>query len=165
MRTGLPGFLVFPDKLRVSLFPDWFPRYAWTAAKSARYDLVGSRVYACLSVTCHLRFWQNDRGLLRATDVARGWNGHQIKDSSQSSLWRRKFARRSLRESHSRPFDHESGALPTRYPGTTCTGLVYVCPQRNVKKKRKRNTDPIRYHRMCAMLGLNTRCWEVGSWT
>ena len=27
------------------------------------------KVYACLVVTCHLRFWQNDRGLLRATAV------------------------------------------------------------------------------------------------
>ena len=25
------------------------------------------KVYACLAVTCHLRLWQNDRGLLRAT--------------------------------------------------------------------------------------------------
>ena len=24
-------------------------------------------VYACLAVTCHLHFWQNDRDLLRAT--------------------------------------------------------------------------------------------------
>ena len=24
------------------------------------------KVYACLAVTCHLRFWQNDWGLLRA---------------------------------------------------------------------------------------------------
>ena len=30
------------------------------------------KVYACLAVTCHLRFWQNDRGLLRATAVTRG---------------------------------------------------------------------------------------------
>ena len=34
------------------------------------------KVYACLAVTCHLRFWQNDRGLLRATAVTRGWNGY-----------------------------------------------------------------------------------------
>ena len=27
------------------------------------------KVYACLAVTCHLHFWQNDRDLLRATDV------------------------------------------------------------------------------------------------
>ena len=28
------------------------------------------KVYACLAVTCHLHFWQNDRGLLRATATA-----------------------------------------------------------------------------------------------
>ena len=27
------------------------------------------KVYACLAVTCHLYFWQNDRGLLHATVV------------------------------------------------------------------------------------------------
>ena len=27
-----------------------------------------------LALTCHLHFWQNDRGLLRATAVTRGWN-------------------------------------------------------------------------------------------
>ena len=35
------------------------------------------RVYACLAVTCHLHFWQNDRDLLRATAVTRGWNGYR----------------------------------------------------------------------------------------
>ena len=35
------------------------------------------KVYACLAVTCHLHFWQNDRDLLRATAVTRGWNGYQ----------------------------------------------------------------------------------------
>ena len=34
-------------------------------------DYVGSRVNACLSVTCHLHFLQNDRGLLRSTAVTR----------------------------------------------------------------------------------------------
>ena len=34
------------------------------------------KVYACLAVTCHLRFWRNDWGLLRATVVTRGWNGY-----------------------------------------------------------------------------------------
>ena len=37
------------------------------------------KVYACLAVTCHLRFWQNDRGLLFATAVTRGWNGYRNK--------------------------------------------------------------------------------------
>ena len=34
------------------------------------------KVYACLAVTCHLHFWQNDRDLLRATAVTKGWNGY-----------------------------------------------------------------------------------------
>ena len=29
-------------------------------------------MYACLAVTCHLHFWQNDRDLLRATAVNMG---------------------------------------------------------------------------------------------
>ena len=29
-------------------------------------------VHACLAVTCHPHFWQNDRDLLRATAVTRG---------------------------------------------------------------------------------------------
>ena len=36
-------------------------------------------VYACLAVTCHLHFWQDDRDLLRATAVTRGWNGYRNK--------------------------------------------------------------------------------------
>ena len=37
------------------------------------------KVYACLAVTCHLHFWQNDRDFLRATVVTRGWNGYRNK--------------------------------------------------------------------------------------
>ena len=35
------------------------------------------KVYACLAVICHLHFWQNDRDLLRATAVTRGWNRYR----------------------------------------------------------------------------------------
>ena len=34
-------------------------------------------MYACLGVTYHSHFWQNDRGLLRALAVTREWNGHR----------------------------------------------------------------------------------------
>ena len=57
------------DELRVSSFPDRFPHCAWTAAQSAHSDFVGSKAYACLGLICHLRFWQNVRGLLRANSV------------------------------------------------------------------------------------------------
>ena len=34
-------------------------------------------MHACLAVTCHRHFGQNDRDLLRATAVTWGWNGYQ----------------------------------------------------------------------------------------
>ena len=40
-------------------------------------------VYACLAVTFHQDFWQNDRDLLRATAVTRGRNGYGNKASAQ----------------------------------------------------------------------------------
>ena len=69
------------------------------------------KVYACLAVTCHLHFWQNDRDLLRATAVTRGGTDTEIRDSTESWPWRRKLSRHSSRDSNPRPFNHESGAL------------------------------------------------------
>ena len=43
-----------------------------------------------------------------------GWNGHRIRVSTQSWLWRRKFSRRSCRDLNSQPFDHESDALTNK---------------------------------------------------
>ena len=74
-------------------------------------DFVGSRVYGYLGVVYHLHFWHHDQGLLRATAVTRGWNGHRIRVSTRNLRWRRKFSRRSCRDSNSQSFDHESGAL------------------------------------------------------
>ena len=58
-----------PDKLHLSLFLDRFPRYTHRAAESAHSNFIGSGLYACLSVTCHLHFGQNELGLLCATAV------------------------------------------------------------------------------------------------
>ena len=49
------------------------------------------RVYACLTVTCHLHFWQNDRDLLRATAVTRGWNGYRNKSQRRKSTLEKKL--------------------------------------------------------------------------
>ena len=49
------------------------------------------KVYACLAVTCHLHFWQNDRDLLRATAVARGWNGYRNKSQHRKSTLEKKI--------------------------------------------------------------------------
>ena len=49
------------------------------------------KVHACLAVTCHLHFWQNDRDLLRATAVTRGWNGYQNKSHHRKSTLEKKI--------------------------------------------------------------------------
>ena len=49
------------------------------------------KVCACLAVTCHLRFWQNDRGLLRATAVTRGWNGYRNKSQHRKLTTEKKI--------------------------------------------------------------------------
>ena len=71
-------------------------------------------MYACLAVTCHLHFWQNDRDFFTCycgnTGVERI---PKIRVSTESRPLRRKFSRRSSRDSNPRPFNHESGALTT----------------------------------------------------
>ena len=49
------------------------------------------KVYVCLAVTCHLHFWQNDRDLLRATVVTRGWNGYRNKSQHRKSTLEKKI--------------------------------------------------------------------------
>ena len=81
------------------------------------------RVYACLAVNYHLHFWQNDRDLLRATAVTRGWNGYRNKSQHRKLSLEKKILPLFLQDSNPRPFNHESDALtteplsrsPTRY--------------------------------------------------
>ena len=49
------------------------------------------KVYACLAVTCHLRFCQNDRDLLPATAVTRGWNEYRNKSQHRKSTLEKKI--------------------------------------------------------------------------
>ena len=49
------------------------------------------KVYACLAVTCHLHFWQNDRDLLCASAVTRGWNGYRNKSQHRRSTLEKKI--------------------------------------------------------------------------
>ena len=49
------------------------------------------KVYACLAVTCHQHFWQNDRDLLRATAVTRGWNGYRNKSQHRKLILEKKI--------------------------------------------------------------------------
>ena len=75
------------------------------------------RVPVCLAVTCHLHLWQNDRDLLRATAVTRGWNLYRNKSQHRKLTPEKKIiSRRSCRDSNPKPFDHEPGAVTTELP-------------------------------------------------
>ena len=67
---------MFPDKLRVSSFLD-IDSYNIPGQRQSSH-FVGSRAYAGFGVTYHPHFWQNDRGLSRATAVY-GTPTHGIK--------------------------------------------------------------------------------------
>ena len=61
----------------MKLLPSW--RVLCTPYNHAPCHFMQShirKVHECLAVTCHLHFWQNGWGLLRATVVRRGWNGY-----------------------------------------------------------------------------------------
>ena len=74
--------------LSARVSPQWltvlrrlWPSIPWRVASNlvsdmflytAHSDCVGSVVYACLRVTCHLHIWQNDRGLSRVNAVTLG---------------------------------------------------------------------------------------------
>ena len=95
-------------------------------------------VYACLAVTCHLRFWQNDWGLLRATAVTWGWNGYQNKSQHRSWPWRRKFSRCSKRDLNPQPFNHKSGALTTE--------LSRLKEHTSISNNRDMHAENVQFH-------------------
>ena len=49
------------------------------------------KVHAYLAVTCHPHFWQNDRGLFRATAVTRGWNRYRNKSQHRKLTLEKKI--------------------------------------------------------------------------
>ena len=78
------------------------------------------KVYACLAVTCHLHIWQNDRDLLHATAVTRGWNGYRNKSQHRKSTLEKKiippFRRRfKLMTFQSRVRRSNHWAIPTPF--------------------------------------------------
>ena len=76
----------------MKLLPSW--RVLCTPYSHAPCHFMQShirKVYACLAVTCHLHFWQNDRDLLRATAVTRGWNGYRNKSQNRKLTLEKKI--------------------------------------------------------------------------
>ena len=87
----------------------------------ARFNKIHIRkVYACLAVTCHLHFWQNDRDFLRATVVTRGWNGYRNKSQHRKSTLEKKILP---------PF--QQGFEPATFQSRVrCSNHSYPRPQR-----------------------------------
>ena len=74
------------------------------------------RMHVRLAVTCHLRFWQNDRDLLLATVVTYfGRTDTKIRVSTEIWPWVRTVFPCVCRDSNPRPFAHETGALPLNH--------------------------------------------------
>ena len=71
------------------------------------------KVYACLAVTCHLHFWQNDRDFLRATVVTWGWNGYRNKSQHRKSTLEKKILPPFQQGFEPATFQSQSGALTT----------------------------------------------------
>ena len=64
------------------------------------------KVHACLAITCHLHFWQNDRNLLRATAVTRGWNRYRNKSQHRKLTPENKILPPLLPGLKPQPFNH-----------------------------------------------------------
>ena len=76
----------------MKLLPSW--RVLCTPYNHVPYHFMQShicKVYAYLAVTCHLHFWQNDRGLLHATAVTWGWNGYRNKSQHRKLTLEKKI--------------------------------------------------------------------------
>ena len=88
------------------------------------------KVYACLAVTCHLHFWQNDQNLLRATAVTRGCNGYRNKSQHRKLTLEKKILPPLLQgfepatfQSRVRRSNHS--AIPAPVP--SCKVNVWCC--------------------------------------
>jgi len=74
-------------------------------------------MHACLAVTCHLHFWQNDRDRFRATALTRERNGYRNKSQLRKMTLEKNIMKKGreekhppavpVRDSNPRPFDHE----------------------------------------------------------
>ena len=92
-------FLIYTEVVYLQRWHGWCHMKSSRLGASPVYTIQPShfmqshirKVYACLAVTCHLHFLQNDRDLLRATAVTRGWNGYQNKSQHRKSTLEKKI--------------------------------------------------------------------------
>ena len=71
------------------------------------------KMHACLAVTCHLHFWQNDQDLLHAGVVTQGWNGFRNKSWHRKLTLEKTILLLLLQGFEPMAYTPESGALTT----------------------------------------------------
>ena len=128
------------------------------------------RVYVCLGVTCHLHFWQNDRDLLRATAVTRGWNGYRNKSQHRKLTLEKKILPPLLEGFKPATFKSRvRRAKPLSYPahrgleGDRELTALKRCHTNTTTKNQMACRDGVSEHRMACWDGVSGHhmaCWD-----
>ena len=84
-----------------------------------------AKVYACLDVTCHLHFWQNDRDLLRVTAVTRGWNEYRNKSQHRKSTLEKKTSPAAPAGIRTRDLSSTELSPPATWSHFICAACVF----------------------------------------
>ena len=135
----------------------------------ARFNKIHIRkVYACLAVTCHLHFLAEWPGFFTCyCGNTGGGTDTEIRVSTESRPWRRKFSRRSSRDSNPRPFNHESGALTTELspPPQIWDRWFVICrPERRVPCSTPQQSVDCEVDRGVPPVGLQIILLEGWAW-
>ena len=125
---------MFPNKLYVGSFLDILT-LCLDSGIVAHSNFVEYRVYACLGVTCHLRFWQNDWDLLHATAETWGWTDTEKESAHKVNSRKEKFPATPARIRTHNLSIMSLALLPTCYPGPQLQFIIpaYPCPWNKVK--------------------------------
>ena len=91
------------------------------------------RMHVCLGLTCHLNLWQNDRDLLRATAVTRGWNGYRNKSQHRKLTLSKKIKKIKIP-----PLQPELEPEPFRSRVGRCTTELSPLPKFHAELSPKR---------------------------
>ena len=110
---------VLRNDLPVSSFTDKFQHFAWSVISPLWLQWV--KGVCVFRLTSHLYFWQNDQGLSSATAITGGVERTPHKSQHKNLTLEKKILLPFLSAFKLTTFHHESGALPTNYPGTGIT--------------------------------------------
>ena len=105
------------------------------------------RVHACLTVTSHLHFRQNDQNFLRATAVTWGWNGYRNKSQHRKLMPEKKILSQLLLGLEPATFSITSPALQQlSYPCSQICTMWWESPLHSTQYIRHSAAYSERHH-------------------